>query len=65
MTSSTLPASAIRVARPFAAGQATCANPLCNRTDRWFHWSFAVAMRTGTLQDVINRYVILKPEIIE
>lgn len=43
-------------ARPFAVGQTTCANPLCNRTDRWFNWSFAVAMRTGTLQDVINRY---------
>ena len=42
--------------RPFAPGQQTCANPLCNRTDRWFSWSYAIAMRSGKLERAINRY---------
>jgi predicted amidophosphoribosyltransferase len=42
--------------RPYAAGENICGNPLCNRSDRWFQWNFAISMRTGTLKDVINRY---------
>jgi len=42
--------------RPFAAGERTCGNPLCNRTDRWFGWNLAIAMRSGVLKDVINHY---------
>jgi predicted amidophosphoribosyltransferase len=42
--------------RPYAAGESICGNPLCNRSDRWFQWNFAISMRTGTLKDVINRY---------
>lgn len=41
---------------PFAEGEDWCRNPVCNFDDRWFEWNYAVAMRSGTLQSVINRY---------
>ncbi len=42
--------------RPYAPGESTCGNPLCNRDDRWFTRNFAISMRTGELREAINRY---------
>ena len=42
--------------RPYAPDETTCGNPLCNRSDRWFSWNFAISMRTGQLKAAINRY---------
>jgi predicted amidophosphoribosyltransferase len=42
--------------RPFPPETHACANPLCNRDDRWFNWNYAIAMRSGELERAINRY---------
>jgi predicted amidophosphoribosyltransferase len=42
--------------RPYEPDENTCRNPLCNRSDRWFSWNFAISMRTGQLKAAINRY---------
>jgi predicted amidophosphoribosyltransferase len=42
--------------RPYAPDESTCGNPLCNRDDRWFHWNYAISMRTGQLKNALNRY---------
>jgi len=41
--------------RPLGAGEA-CSNPICSWSDRHFQWNFAVAMRSGPLQNAINSY---------
>jgi len=41
---------------PHASGETRCGNPLCNRTRRSFSWNYAIAMRSGELQEAINRY---------
>jgi predicted amidophosphoribosyltransferase len=43
-------------ARPYAPGESTCGNPLCNRSDRCFPYNFPISMRTGILKEVINLY---------
>lgn len=40
----------------FIAGEDECRNPVCGMTERWFDWSFAIAIRSGVLQRVINAY---------
>lgn len=34
----------------------TCGNPLCNRDWRQFGWNYAIAMRSGVLEQAINAY---------
>lgn len=42
---------------PFNAGETWCENILCKEDDaRWFDWNYAVAMRSGELENAINRY---------
>lgn len=41
---------------PFNPGETWCENILCKSDDRWFGWNYAVAMRSGALEDAINRY---------
>jgi len=41
--------------RPLSAGE-TCSNPICSSGDRQFQWNYAVAMRSGHLQNAINSY---------
>ena len=35
-----------------------CGNPLCNwhPSERYFEWNYAIAMRSGVLEDAINRF---------
>lgn len=40
----------------YANGTDECRNPVCNMGQRWFEWNYAIAMRSGVLQDVINAY---------
>lgn len=42
--------------QPYAAGEHDCRNPVCAMGDRWFSWNYAIAMRTGVLQQAINAY---------
>jgi predicted amidophosphoribosyltransferase len=42
--------------RPFESGEADCRNPVCNYGERWFDWNFAVAMRSGPLEEAISRF---------
>jgi len=39
---------------PFLEGEKACRNPLCASSSRWFDWNFAIAMRSGQLEDAIN-----------
>ena len=41
---------------PFNAGEQECRNPVCKMSDRWFEWNYAVAMRTGALENTISAY---------
>ena len=42
---------------PFNPGESWCENILCkSEDDRWFDWNYAVAMRSGALENAINRY---------
>jgi predicted amidophosphoribosyltransferase len=41
---------------PRQSGEVRCGNPLCNRSDRYFTWNYAIAMRSGELEQAINRY---------
>lgn len=40
--------------------QGACGNPLCNWTEseRFFHWVWAISMRTGSLRRAIDRYKV-------
>ncbi len=40
----------------FEAGETACRNPTCARSDRKFGWNYAVAMRSGVLEEAINDY---------
>jgi predicted amidophosphoribosyltransferase len=40
----------------FVVGETTCKNPVCNMGQKWFEWNYAIAIRSGTLQAVINAY---------
>jgi predicted amidophosphoribosyltransferase len=42
--------------RPFEDSESECHNPLCRQTGRYFRWNFAIAMRSGILEAVINAY---------
>jgi predicted amidophosphoribosyltransferase len=41
---------------PFNRGEEECRNPVCKLRERWFEWNFAVAMRSGELENAVNRY---------
>lgn len=41
---------------PFEAGEDWCRNVICNWPDRWFTCNYSIAMRSGDLQNAINRY---------
>ena len=45
----------------YAAGETACKNPVCRMGQRWFEWNYAIAMRSGTLQRVINAYKYSDP----
>jgi predicted amidophosphoribosyltransferase len=40
----------------YAEGETECKNPVCGMSERWFEWNYAIAMRSGVLQRVINAY---------
>jgi len=40
----------------YAAGATECKNPVCNMGQRWFERNYAIAMRSGVLQRVIDAY---------
>lgn len=40
----------------YADGEYECKNPVCGMGQRWFEWNYAIAMRSGVLQQVINAY---------
>jgi predicted amidophosphoribosyltransferase len=40
----------------YPAGTTECKNPVCGMSERWFGWNFAIAVRSGVLQSVINAY---------
>ena len=44
--------------QPYEQGRTTCGNWLCRSTDRLFDRDYAIAMRSGVLADVINRYKV-------
>lgn len=37
-------------------GEDECRNPVCNMSQRWFEWNYAIAIRSGVLQQVIDVY---------
>ena len=40
----------------YAPGEVGCKNPVCSMSRRWFGWNYAVAIRSGMLQRVIDAY---------
>lgn len=40
----------------FAVGAEQCKNPVCGMAERWFEWNYAIAIRSGVLEQVINAY---------
>lgn len=40
----------------YIEGETACKNPVCGMSERWFEWNYAIAMRSGVLQRVINAY---------
>lgn len=40
----------------YVVGETSCKNPVCAMGQRWFEWNYAIAMRSGTLERVINNY---------
>ena len=40
----------------FGADASSCMNPVCAMTERWFGRNYAVAMRSGVLEQAINDY---------
>ena len=46
----------------FASGADTCKNPVCGMVERWFEWNYAIAMRSGVLEQIINAYKYSGPE---
>lgn len=41
---------------PIEAGRDVCGNPICGWSDRWFVRNYAIAMRSGPLQEAISDY---------
>jgi predicted amidophosphoribosyltransferase len=41
---------------PYEPNEDFCRNPICKRTHRWFKLNYAIAMRDGTLEEVIGQY---------
>lgn len=41
---------------PYNAGESQCMNPVCNMGQRWFKWNYAIAMRSGPLENAISAY---------
>lgn len=46
----------------FAEGAETCRNPVCGMAEKWFEWNYAIAMRSGVLEQVINAYKYAGPD---
>ena len=40
----------------YLIGETECRNPVCGMRQRWFEWNYAIAMRSGVLERVINAY---------
>lgn len=40
----------------YQAGLTACKNPVCGMAERWFNWNYAVAIRSGVLEDSIKRF---------
>lgn len=45
----------------FNAGEVECRNPVCAMAERWFVRNYAIAMRSGVLERVINAYKYAGP----
>ena len=45
----------------FPEGTDECRNPVCAMSERWFEWNYAIAMRSGVLERVINAYKYSTP----
>jgi len=41
---------------PYEPNEDFCQNPHCKRSHRWFKWNYAIAMRDGTLEQVLRLY---------
>lgn len=40
----------------YLAGEAECRNPVCSMSQRWFEWNYAIAIRSGVLERVVNAF---------